>query len=468
MIQTGTITRVTDQNLNPTGELLIETTFYLTRADTFTLSGSTPAPIPALSPTFSTKVTAGTGIFSSAAGQATLMLALSKGSTWTLSGSGSVNVSGAATSFNVSNFTTIVTAPTDLTETLSASGAGNGTPFLEATLNMTINVAPAGDQVLATISDGQGDSFNLELTYTGNSFADMPANAAAVVTGGTGSFAEASGNANMLFQWSGTAFILTASGSVTTPGGAQPVITSVTTAFGAAQSSQNSWIAIQGNNLTPASTPSGGVYWSNAPSFASGRMPITLDNVSVTVNGRPGFIWWYCSAATSSICSSDQINVLAPLDSFLGLVDVVVARNGIASLPFVVNMVSISPSLLDFDVPGHVVAQHLDYTLVGPSSLFPGSSTPAHPGEEVVVWAVGFGLPQQTLVNGSASQSGTLPSTPVCTVGGVDATTTAALVSPGLYQFNVYIPSSAATGDNQISCTYQGVSTPPGNLITVG
>ena len=44
--------------------------------------------------------------------------------------------------------------------------------------------------------------------------------------------------------------------------------------------------------------------WSNAPEFASGRMPTQLAGVSVTVNGRPAYVYFVSPA---------QINVLTPL-----------------------------------------------------------------------------------------------------------------------------------------------------------
>ncbi len=57
---------------------------------------------------------------------------------------------------------------------------------------------------------------------------------------------------------------------------AGPVITSVRTAFAGPHIAQNTWTQINGTNLVPASTPEAGVIWSNAPSFASGPVPITL------------------------------------------------------------------------------------------------------------------------------------------------------------------------------------------------
>ena len=56
---------------------------------------------------------------------------------------------------------------------------------------------------------------------------------------------------------------------------------------------------------------------------------------------------------------------------------------------------------------------------------------------------------------------------PVCTVGGYPANLTfAGVVSPGLYQLNLTIPIAAANGDNLVSCSYGGFTTPTGDLIT--
>ncbi|MEO8657911.1 MAG: FG-GAP-like repeat-containing protein, partial [Bryobacteraceae bacterium] len=76
----------------------------------------------------------------------------------------------------------------------------------------------------------------------------------------------------------------------------------------------NAWLEIHGVNLVPATTPAAGVTWANAPEFASGRMPTQLDGISVTINQQPAYIFFYCSAATSPVCSTDQVNALAPPD----------------------------------------------------------------------------------------------------------------------------------------------------------
>jgi uncharacterized protein (TIGR03437 family) len=259
----------------------------------------------------------------------------------------------------------------------------------------------------------------------------------------------------------------------TGPQGSAPAISVVTTAFTPNSSgiSQNTWTIIQGANLVPATTPAGGVVWTNAPSFAQGLMPTTLNGISVTIDGKPAYIYAFCSAAPAgSECSAgvDQINVLTPIDATLGSVQVVVNNNGAISQPFTTTLHPMVPALFNFD-GSHVVATHLNYTDVGPLTLIPGYTTPASPGEQIIVYGSGFGIPAgATLTPGSASQSGTFSPLPTCMVGVTPVTVAfAGIVSPGLVQLNVDIPSTPANGDDPISCMFNGLSTPVGNVVTV-
>jgi len=247
-----------------------------------------------------------------------------------------------------------------------------------------------------------------------------------------------------------------------------PTITSVAVANGGTDIAQNTWIVIKGTNLVPANTPASGVVWSSAPDFAQGKMPTNLGGVSVTVNGNSAFIYFYCSAATSAVCASDQINVLTPLDNTVGPVPIVVTSGTTSSPPFTANMKAIAPAFLLFDAAGHAAATHADGSLLGPTSLYPGLSTAAEPNETITVYGVGFGLPATALANGSSMQSGSLPSNPVCQIGGsIAAVSFAGLTLPGLYQLNMTVPASANSGDNALSCSYNGSTTPAGALITV-
>jgi uncharacterized protein (TIGR03437 family) len=182
-----------------------------------------------------------------------------------------------------------------------------------------------------------------------------------------------------------------------------------------------------------------------------------LGGVGVTVNGNPAFVYYV---------SGTQINVLSPLDNTIGPVQIVVTNGGVSSASFTANKRIAAPSFALFG-QHYIVATHSDYTLVGPTSLGP-AFTPAAPGEIVLIYAFGFGLPVTPLVNGSLSQSGTLPMLPSIRIGGAPALVTfAGVVSPGLYQLNVTIPAAAANGDNSVTCTYAGLSTPVGDLIAV-
>lgn len=116
----------------------------------------------------------------------------------------------------------------------------------------------------------------------------------------------------------------------------------------------------------------------------------------------------------------------------------------------------------------YVAATHANGSLLGPASLYPGSTTPAKPGETIVLYANGFGPVSNPVVSGSALQSGTLSPFPVVKIGGVTATVTfAGLVLPGEFQFNVVAPASLADGDQPITAAYNGLTTQPGTLITI-
>ena len=241
---------------------------------------------------------------------------------------------------------------------------------------------------------------------------------------------------------------------------AAPVVTSITTAGGFPDIAQNTFIEIKGSNLAAASVGTG-ITWSDAPELKLGKMPSALNGVSVTVNDRPAFVYFI---------SPGQLNVLTPLDSSTGSVQIVVTNNGLTSAPFTATLRDAAPSFLLVGSTKYILATHQDGSLLGPAliSIQDFAFTPAKPGEIVTFWAVGFGLPSTQLVNGSSTQSGTLPAYPVIMIGGIPATVTyAGVISPGLYQLNVTIPNLAPDGDNAISASYAGFTTPEGDLITV-
>jgi uncharacterized protein (TIGR03437 family) len=419
----------------------------------------------------------GTGAFNFATGNVTMTLVQgpsfpsgSLGRSWTMTGEGNIKPgAGIVTPIALNgSYTTQLTANL----TYSLNGAGTLTPLGNVTMNSTIQASYTGTTIpgngTAMLSLNATDSINAafsvaNLASTLNKFV-------ANVTGGTGAFAGATGSLNLTFSDANpAAFTLAGAGSVTQPPviPPPPVMTSVRVAGSPAPAiAQNTWIEVKGTNLVPSTTPAGGVSWNDAPAFLLGRLPTQINGVSVTVNGKPAYVYWFCSAATTPACGVDQINVLTPLDSTLGPVPVVVT-NAVGSSTLMSTMQTVSPSFLLFSARGYVVATHADFSLLGPASLYPGFSTPASAGETIVLYAVGFGLPNAVLVDGSSTQSGPLPVQPVCTVGKAPAAATGVLVSPGLYQIALTVPASAASGDNALACVYNGVSTPAGDLLAV-
>lgn len=108
------------------------------------------------------------------------------------------------------------------------------------------------------------------------------------------------------------------------------------------------------------------------------------------------------------------------------------------------------------------------HLLIGPATLYPGSRTPAKPGETIVLYANGFGPTTVPVTSGSAGQSGTLSPLPAVQIGGLAATVAfAGLVSPGEYQFNVVAQSATPDGNQTIAATLNGIATQGNAMIAV-
>jgi uncharacterized protein (TIGR03437 family) len=224
---------------------------------------------------------------------------------------------------------------------------------------------------------------------------------------------------------------------------------------GASTIAPNTWVTILGSNLAPAGDSR---TW-QASDFVSNQMPTMLDGVSVTMNGGSAYV---------AYISPTQINVLTPPDLARGPVQVQVTTNTGTGPAFTVQAQQESPSFFIFGGGPYVAATHANGNIIGPATLYPGQSTPAQPGEIIVIYANGFGPTSVPVVKGSLVQSGTLSPLPAVTIGGIPATVQfAGLISPGLYQFNVVAPVSASAGDNAITATYNGFGTQSGALLTV-
>jgi uncharacterized protein (TIGR03437 family) len=204
-----------------------------------------------------------------------------------------------------------------------------------------------------------------------------------------------------------------------------------------------SWAMIKGVNLANTTR-----IWT-AADFSGASLPTSLSGVSVTIDGDPAFVYYI---------SPTQINVQAPSDSTLGNVQVVVNNNGALSAPATVVLQKYTPAF--FMVPGtnYAIASRLpDYALVG------NLSTPAIPGETLVLWATGFGptipaAPAGVEVSGAPATA----SAPTVTVGGMPVRVVSSVLttgSAGLYQITIQLPANLPTGTVAVQASIGGVQT---------
>jgi uncharacterized protein (TIGR03437 family) len=218
----------------------------------------------------------------------------------------------------------------------------------------------------------------------------------------------------------------------------------------------NTWVEIKGSRLAPAGDTR---IWRTSD-FVNNQMPTQLDGISVTVNGQSSYVYYI---------SPTQINILTPPGPLPADAQVVV-NSGSSSDAFAALTDSLSPSFFVLNDGIHVAAIHADGTLIGPASLsVPGATfSPAKPGETISIYANGFGPTSTPITTGSDSQGGTLSPLPLITIANQNATVQfAALISPGLFQFNVVVPASAPQGDQIVKATYSGSNTQLGTLLSI-
>lgn len=235
-----------------------------------------------------------------------------------------------------------------------------------------------------------------------------------------------------------------------------------------------SWISIYGTNLVSSL----GIWDGNPPT------PTTLGGASVTINGKPAYLW---VTVPNAFGTTDQINAQAPDDTGTGTVNVTVtnATNGSASSTVTLANVAPSFSVLG-DAANHAAAiiptpdgsgSHGSYDIDGPAGTSLGYATrPVKAGEYIVLYGVGFG-PTNPAVQSGKPVTTAAPLTTAAqnslqiTIGGVPVPasniTYAAIVGQGLYQFNVLVPPGLGSGDKTLQATVLGVSTPTGVVLAL-
>jgi uncharacterized protein (TIGR03437 family) len=210
-----------------------------------------------------------------------------------------------------------------------------------------------------------------------------------------------------------------------------------------------SWVAILGANLAATT---------DTANTTAAKLPTSLDNTSVTINGLPAFVYYV---------SPTQLNVIAPEDPVNGGLDVQVISRGSTSNVFTADKESFAPGLFTF-TPRYPSAVHADGTYVGPPNLISGvTSTPAKPGEVILLFGTGFGASNPAVAIGQLTTNSAAPEQPVtATVGGQPAQVRGFLTYAGMYQFNLTIPD-LPDGDATISLSIAGSTTQAGLSLSI-
>jgi uncharacterized protein (TIGR03437 family) len=249
-----------------------------------------------------------------------------------------------------------------------------------------------------------------------------------------------------------------------TPSGASagtPVISEIDNAFSNIPNSpiqSGTWVAIKGTNLSSTNPGRG---WSTNENF-----PTSMDGTSVTINGKPAFMYYI---------SPTQVNVQAPSDSTVGPVNVIVTHNDNSSAPATAQYQASSPALLQWGGGQYTYAEmtrYPDNAYIGNPAVVPGTNA-AKAGDILTLWVTGLGATDPPLAAGQQPQfvNGSFPAVstaPTVTVGGVNVTVLGSILRfAGLYQVNVQLPASLPSGNLPIKVIQGSYQSPDGVLIAV-
>ncbi len=263
---------------------------------------------------------------------------------------------------------------------------------------------------------------------------DAPANGAGdVVVYVAGNAANGNGNETGDRIYTSSIRLTTA-----TSAGKKPSVTSggVANTWSASSTiATNTWVSIFGSDFTDKTQT-----WDGSPEFSQGKLPLSLSNVSVTINGKSAPVYFI---------SPGQINVLAPDDSGTGNVELRVKNAAGESDPVTVVRSALSPALLTTSSEGKLrVIGRLNSNANIVLGLPEASSVrPFAPGDVVQFYATGLGptnpsVPVENVVTGAPALINAssirilINGNPVQIVG-------SALVGSGLYQINGVIPTIA-------------------------
>ena len=201
---------------------------------------------------------------------------------------------------------------------------------------------------------------------------------------------------------------------------------------------------------------SGANFATSVQSASTMPLPTVLGNTSVTFNGV---------AAPLFSVSASQIYAQAPFNLPAGVASIQVSQGSALSAAQTVNVAAASPGIFIVDQVSSAAAvlHAADYSLVT-------SSSPARPGEYLLIYCTGLGAVGTSVASGAMAPSVPPDSTvqpPTVSIANLSANVTFAGLAPGfvgLYQINVQAPAGLPTGNQPVQTVTFGVVS---NIATI-
>jgi uncharacterized protein (TIGR03437 family) len=190
----------------------------------------------------------------------------------------------------------------------------------------------------------------------------------------------------------------------------------------------NTFVSIYGENLSTVTAAL------SSADITAGMLPTTLGGVHVLINSIQADMWYV---------SPTLVNVLVPSLLVSGAATIQLVSDGIAGPPVQINLGATAPALFQTDATT-ALATHLDGSVVS-------SSSPAQPGEWIVLWASGMGPTIPAAIPNEVAQISSPLASPVqvllngTSVPQQNIEYAGAVVGyAGLFQINLLVPSDVA------------------------
>ena len=187
--------------------------------------------------------------------------------------------------------------------------------------------------------------------------------------------------------------------------------------------------------------------------LASGiPLPSTLLSDSVMVGNTAASIF-----AVDNVNGQQQINFQVPWElTGQTTTTIAVVSNGFSSAAVTVPVLAAQPGIFNYIVGGQSFGAilHANYQLAD-------SGHPSVAGETVLIYCTGLGPASFSPVDGRPGNGQTTNTTPVVTIGGLNAPISFSGLAPGfvgLYQVNVQVPSGLAAGNQPVVMTMLGAA----------